>query len=264
MKRYLLNGLAILRTLSVVGVLIFFTACAHKDTTTESTERSKDASTLYLEANAALQQKDYKRAAKLFSQVTYEFPYYSIASKAHIMEIYSNYLLEDYDSVIFSAENFVKTHPVSPYTAYTYYIKMLAYYSQISLPQRDQAMTADAKHACMEVISRFPTSPYAKDSNAKLALINDHLAAHEMVIGRYYLNKGEISASISRFKDVVSNYSTTAQVEEALYRLVEAYSFLGMKDEAKKNAAVLGYNYPKSKWYKYSYQAVKGITIKKD
>ena len=254
MKNFLIRLDFSLRALTIAVALFFVVACGNKNVIPETGDRSRDANALYLEANNALQKKEYKRAVELFSKITYEFPYYSLASKAHIMEIYANYLLKDYDSVVFSAENYIKTHPVSSYISYAYYMKALAYYAQIALPQRDQSMTIKAKQAFTEVISRFPTSSYAKDAKAKLALINDHLAAHEMVIGRYYLNKQEMPAAIERFKNVIEKYSTTPQIEEALYRLVEIYLFLGMKDEAKKHAAVLGHNYPNSKWYKDSYQ----------
>jgi outer membrane protein assembly factor BamD len=247
----------------MTAALFFLSACGKKELSHDEIDVSKDAKTLYAQANDALNKEEYKKAAALFSKVTYEFPYYHLANKAHIMAIYSNYLLEDYDSVIFSVENYVKTHPISKYTPYTYYMKAISYYAQIELPQRDQTMTDEAKQAFTELISRFPKSSYIKDAKAKLALIDDHLAAHEMVVGRYYLNKEEMPGAIERFKRVVSNYSTTSQVEEALSRLVEAYLFLGLRDEAKKNAAVLGHNYPGSRWYKYSYNLIQSSAKKK-
>jgi outer membrane protein assembly factor BamD len=259
MKKFSISGAFSFRVLIILA-LFFVYACGHKESSKEAMDRGKDADTLYSQADTALASGNYKKAAELFSKVTYEFPYYHLASKAHIMEIYSHYLSEDYDAVIFSVENYVKTHPISNYTSYAYYMKALAYYAQIELPQRDQSMTGEAKQAFTEVISRFPTSDYAKDAKAKLALIEDHLAAHEMIIGRYYLHKEEMPAAIERFKRVVSNYSTTSQVEEALSRLVEAYLFLGMKEEAKKNAAVLGHNYPKSEWYKHSYKLLQSAS----
>jgi outer membrane protein assembly factor BamD len=247
----------------IILLPLFVASCSKKDISDDEAYTNMDAKTLYSQGNDALQKSEYKKAAEIFSKVTYEFPYDALASKAHVMVIYANYLLEDYDSAIFSAENYVKTHPISKYTPYVYYIKALSYYAQIELPQRDQTMTGEAKLAFTELISRFPTSEYTKDSKAKLALIDDHLAAHEMVIGRYYLNKEEMPAAIQRFKKVVSDYSTTSQVEEALSRLVEAYLFLGLKDEAKKNAAVLGHNYPSSQWYKYSYNLLQSNEKKK-
>ena len=258
--RKFFTKLAFCSRIVIVMALLFIPACSHKDIS--STTVDKDADSLYKQANAALQQEEYKKAVELFAKVTYEFPYHPLSNKAHIMEIYSNYLLQDYDAVIFSVENYTKTHPVSDYTSYAYYMKALAYYAQIELPQRDQSMTEEAKQAFTEVISRFPKSEYASDSKAKLSLVNDRLAAHEMIVGRYYLKKEEMPAAIERFKNVVSNYSTTPQIEEALYRLVEAYLFLGMKDEARKNAAVLGHNYPKSSWYKESYRLLKSLDKK--
>lgn len=257
MKKFLTTLFSNTHRFILILTVLCTTACSNKQVIPETGDRSKDAKILYTEANKALQAKNYKLAAELFSKITYEFPYYSLSNKAHIMEIYSTYLLKDYDSVIFSVENYIKTHPVSPYIPYAYYMKALAYYEQIALPQRDQSMARKAKKAFLEIISRFPNAQYAKDAKAKLVLVDDHLAAHEMVIGRYYLNKEEMPAAIERFKNVISKYSTTPQIEEALFRLVEAYLFLGLKNEAQKYAATLGHNYPSSKWYKYSYELLK-------
>jgi outer membrane protein assembly factor BamD len=115
-------------------------------------------------------------------------------------------------------------------------------------------MTIDAKNAFEELIIRFPNTSYAKDAKIKLDLVNDHLAGQEMIIGRYYLHAGDLISAINRFKVVVDTYPTTTHIQEALYRLTEAYLFLGVVDEAKKNASVLGYNYPNSIWYKDAYK----------
>ena len=225
-------------------------SCSHKT----ETEKDKTADELYKEASLMLTKKEYKASAELFSQVVYQYPYYEWATKAQLMEIYSYYLLKDYDSVIPAVENYVKMHPASPDIDYAYYIRALSYYVQIDIPSRDQTNTREAKAAFIEIRARFPRSEYAKDAKVKLDLINDHLAAQEMVVGRYYLNRGNIVAAINRFKVILDKYSTTSHIEEALYRLTEAYVFLDLKDEAKQYASVLGTNYPKSEWYKESYK----------
>jgi outer membrane protein assembly factor BamD len=193
-------------------------------------------------------EKDYKKSAELYSKITYEFPYYSGANRAHLMEIYSYFLGEDYDNVIFSAENYIKTYPVSPYIAYAYYLKALASYEQTGIPYRDTDTAREAKLGFAEVISRFPDSVYAKDAAIKIKVINNHLAAHEMIIARYYLKKGDIISAISRLKDVEITYPESPQAEEALYRLAEAYNFLGMKVEAHNHLKLLRQKHPKSTW----------------
>ena len=221
-------------------------ACSHTKDASEQTDLKP--AEIYTLGQKALEEKDYKKSAELFSKITYEFPYYSGVSKAHIMEIYSYYMQGDYDNVVFSAENYVKTYPMSNQIAYVYYMKALAFYEQIGLPYRDHSMATDAKAAFQEVASRFTSSRYAKDAEIKIKMINNHLASHEMIIGRYYLNKGEVLSAIGRFKDVISSYADSAQVEEALYRLAEAYNFLGMKTEAKKHITQLAKKYPHSTW----------------
>ncbi|MBN66193.1 MAG: outer membrane protein assembly factor BamD, partial [Rickettsiales bacterium] len=170
-----------------------------------------------------------------------------------IMAAYSAYRVQEFDTAISILERFAKLHPNHPSTPYAYYLRALSYYDQISDVGRDQKMTQEARQALREVVGRYPDSNYARDAQLKLELTEDHLAGKEMEIGRYYLMRDEYLASINRFKRVVEQYQTTSHIPEALHRLVEAYMKLGVRDEAEKYAAVLGYNYPGSEWYEYSY-----------
>lgn len=243
--------------LLIFSTLLFLTAsCAHKKNDDEPVD-TRNAVQLYEDGLKEIKDKRYKAATEAFSKVAYEFPYDDLAPKAHIMEIYSYYLMSDYDSVIPAVENYIKIFPASHDIPYVYYLKALAYYEQIDAPVRDQTMTIDAKNAFEELIIRFPNTSYAKDAKIKLDLVNDHLAGQEMIIGRYYLHAGDLISAINRFKTVVDLYPTTTHIQEALYRLTEAYLFLGVIDEAKKNASVLGYNYPNSTWYKDAYKLLK-------
>ena len=208
---------------------------------------------LYRNASSAFKSNQYREAASLYADITYQHPYYKWAAQSRIMEVYSYYLMQDYDSAIYAIDNYISMYPVSRDVQYAYYMKALCFYNQIFIPDRDQAFTIKAKAALNLIVSKFPRSIYAKDARVKLDLIVDHLAAHEMVVGRYYINSGNILAAIKRFKVVVDKYPRTYQVEEALYRLVEAYTFLGMYNEAKIHAAVLGHNHSSSKWYKSAY-----------
>ncbi len=214
------------------------------------------AEILYEKGEKDLEKGDYKDALKNFNRVAYEYPYHNLAAKAQVMEVYTNYLMGEYDLAVVVADQYVKLHPANSEVPYVLYLKALSYYNQIDIPYRDQENTYQAKKAFLHLMKRFPNSQYARDVKVKLELVNDHIAAHEMIVGRFYLSRGSILSAIKRFQKVVESYSRTSHIEEALYRLVESYNFLGLKDEARKNAAVLGHNYPASKWYRESYNIV--------
>lgn len=249
-----------LRIILIAFFLCLLVGCSTTKENVPSPENKDSPEVLYQKGVDALKKRDLHDAASYFGQVAYEFPYHKWSNKAEVMEIYANYLMAEYDTVIESAEQYVKLHPASSDVPYILYLKALSYYEQIDIPFRDQEATVHAKQALIDVIKRFPKSTYAKDSRMKLDLVNDHLAANEMIIGRYYLKNGSILSAINRFKTVVDEYSATTHVQEALYRLVEAYMFLDVPKEAQRNAAVLGYNYPNSSWYAASYNLIKTKT----
>lgn len=209
---------------------------------------------LYNDGRDAFDRRDYKTAVELFEQVERQHPYSVWATRSQIMAAYANYRMEEYDDARAILERFTRMHPGNENIAYAYYLIALCYYEQIVDVGRDQSMTQQAQRALTEVVRRFPDSEYARDARLKLELANDHLAGKEMEVGRYYLQRGEMLAAINRFKYVLDNYQTTTHAPEALHRLTEAYLTLGVEDEAKKYAAVLGYNYPGSEWYKDSYR----------
>lgn len=208
---------------------------------------------LYNEAADALDTKEYERASKAFEEVERQHPYSQWATKAQLMSAYAAYQDDRYDEAILALDRFIELHPGNEDIDYAYYLKALAYYEQITDVARDQAMTKNAMEALNTLIMRFPDSRYARDATMKRDLTLDHLAGKEMEIGRYYLNRGQVNAAINRFRTVVRDYQTTTHTPEALHRLVEAYLTLGLKTEATRVAAVLGYNYPGSKWYEDTY-----------
>jgi outer membrane protein assembly factor BamD len=172
---------------------------------------------------------------------------------AQIMQGYSQYLQNKYSDAIATLDRFIQLHPTHRQIAYVYYLRSLCYYEQIADIQRDQKGTEQAMSALQEVVSRFPNTPYANDARLKIDLCRDHLAGKEMEIGRYYQRQHLYEAAIGRFQRVVDDYQTTAHVPEALDRIVEVYLALGLVDQAKKTAAVLGYNDPGSEWYQNAY-----------
>lgn len=213
----------------------------------------RPAEDLYLEAMEALEKREYKKAANLFDEVERQHPYAQWATRAQLMSAYSHYENFKYDDAILALERFIQLHPGSEQLGYAYYLKALCYYEQITDVRRDQRNTQHALEGLKEVVRRFPGTEYARDAGLKIDLANDHLAGREMEIGRFYLRQNQYTAAIGRFRAVVDRYQQTSHVPEALHRLVETYLALGVVDEAKKSAAVLGHNFPGSTWYQDSY-----------
>ena len=213
----------------------------------------KPVEDLYNEAMNSLEDRLYVKAGRQFEEVERQHPYSAWATKAQLMSAFSYYQANKYDDAISTLDQFIELHPSHRDAPYAYYLKGLCYYEQIADVGRDQEITDRALKGFDEVIRRFPESRYARDAKLKIDLTRNHLAGKEMNIGRYYLQLGQPLAAINRFRRVVDNYQTTEQVPEALLRLTEAYLNLGVREEAKQAAAVLGYNYPGSDWYRDAY-----------
>ncbi|MGF1605686.1 MAG: outer membrane protein assembly factor BamD [Rhodothalassiaceae bacterium] len=222
---------------------------------------SADVATLYNAAGDFLDRKQWDRAAGVFNEVERQHPYSEWARRAQLMSAYAHYESRDYDQAILAAERFLTLHPGSQGAPYAYYLIGLSYYAQILDVGRDQRITRQAHDALLEVMRRFPDTDYARDAKAKFELTRDQLAGKEMEIGRFYQRREQYLAAISRFRSVVEVYDTTTHVPEALHRLVETYMALGIVPEAQTYAAVLGHNYPNSKWYRYSYQLLTGESV---
>lgn len=208
---------------------------------------------LYNNGVDALNQKRYVAATRQFDLVEQNYPYSSWAVNAQLMQGYTQYLQNHYTEAIGTLDRFIQLHPAHRDIAYAYYLRALSYYEQIADIQRDQKSTQLAMNALQEVVNRFPDSAYARDARLKIDLARDHLAGKEMEIGRWYERQHLYTAAIGRFQRVVDDYQTTNHVPEALHRLTEIYLILGMRDEARKTASVLGYNYPGNSWYEDSY-----------
>lgn len=197
----------------------------------------------------SMQAKNYSTAVTQFEMVEQYYPYSSWATNAQLMQGYSEYLQSHYTDAIATLDRYIQLHPTSREIAYAYYLRALSFYEQIADVARDQKATQEAMAALQEVVNRFPDSAYGRDARLKIDLCRDHLAGKEMAIGRWYQDQHLYTAAIGRFERVVEDYQTTNHVPEALHRLVEIYLKLGLTDQARKTAAVLGYNYPGSVWY---------------
>lgn len=241
-----------LRMRAMFAVFLLFSAVACSSDEVEDYQE-RPVQQLYNEALAALNSENYIAAAQGFDEVERQHPYSVWSTKAQLMSAFAYYQSNKYDQAILAAERFIELHPGNKDVPYAHYLKAISYYEQISGVGRDQKATQQALDALQKLVRRFPNTEYARDAKLKIDLTKDHLAGKEMEIGRYYLKSDQYVAAINRFREVVEKYQTTTHVPEALHRLTEAYLSLGITDEAKTAAAVLGYNFPGSDWYQDSY-----------
>ena len=219
---------------------------------------------LFLAGAKNLDQHKWSSAIDYFDEVERQHPYSEWSRRSILMEAYAYYESNQYEDAISTADRFVQLYPGSPQTAYAFYLKSICYFEQIMDVQRDQGATANALSQLREVTKRYPKSDYAADARVKIDMVNDQLAGKEMSVGRWYLRNNEPLSAIGRFKTVIDKYQTTSHTPEALYRLTEAYLTLGLTDEAKRNAAVLGYNYPGDRWYVDAYKLMASNGFKPD
>jgi outer membrane protein assembly factor BamD len=211
------------------------------------------ADQLYNEGLANLNAGRLKEASAKFDAIDKEHPYSEYSRKAEVMGAFTKYRMGQYDDAITTAQRYMELYPSTDDAAYAQYIIGLSYFRQIRDVTQDQKEARQTIAAMNVVVQNYPDSPYVEDAKTKIRFARDQLAGKEMQVGRYYLERREYLAAIKRFRDVVENYSNTNQIEEALARLTEAYYAMGIASEAQTAAAVLGRNYPDSKWYKDSY-----------
>ncbi|HTI66366.1 MAG TPA: outer membrane protein assembly factor BamD [Caulobacteraceae bacterium] len=252
------------RTLFVIAAAaiaaLSLSACAGKKKTRISYEE-RPVELLYATGAQRLDGRHWNDAAQYFDEVERQHPYSEWARRSILMQAFAHYQGNNYEDAVADADRFISLYPGNPSASYAYYLKSVCYFEQITDVGRDQAATEQARAALTDVIRRFPGTAYANDAKLKLDMVQDQLAGKEMTVGRYYLRNGQPLAGIGRFKNVIDRYQTTSHTPEALYRLVEAYLTLGLTDEANRDGAVLGANYPGDRWYgaAYSLLTSKGL-----
>ena len=237
-------------------ILILNISCSKKEIQkSEIIEKSLELQVLeaYEEGMKSLEDGDVLFAAKKFNQAEILFPQSEWAPKSSLMASYSYYTQDYYSDAIAELQRFIKIYPKNKNLDYVYYLLAVCYYEQIVDETKDLQSIIEAQRYFNLVINKYPNTEYALDADFKLGLIDDILAAKEMYIGRYYLEKKKWVSAINRFRNVVDDYDTTYFTQEALHRLVEIHYILGLVDEAEKYAKVLGYNYQSSEWYENSY-----------
>ena len=218
-------------------------------------EKSLDLQVLeaYQEGVKNLETGDVLYAAKKFNEAETLFPQSEWAPKSALMAAYAYYTQDYYSDTIAELERFIRVYPLSKNLDYVYYLLGISYYEQIVDEKKDLQSIIKAKEYFKIVSKNYPNTNYSLDAEYKIDLVNDTLASKEMYIGRYYFDKKKWIPAINRFRTVIDDYETTIYAQEALHRLVEVHYILGLKDEAKKYAKLLGYNYQSSKWYEKSY-----------
>ena len=239
-----------------IALFAILISCS-KEEIKESTikEKSLDLQVFeaYQEGVKSLETGDVLYAAKKFNEAETLFPQSEWAPKSALMAAYAYYTQDYYSDTIAELERFIRVYPLSKNLDYVYYLLGISYYEQIVDEKKDLQSIIKAKEYFKIVRKNYPNTNYSLDAEYKIDLVNDTLASKEMYIGRYYFDKKKWIPAINRFRTVIDDYETTIYAQEALHRLVEVYYILGLKDEAKKYAKLLGYNYQSSKWYEKSY-----------
>ncbi len=208
---------------------------------------------IFRQADALLDRGKYRDAAARFEIIDRDHPYSPYARRAIVMAAFSHYKAGQHDEAIQAAQRYATLHPGTKETALAYHIIASAHYDKIVDPERDQTQTKKALKALETLVNRYPDSRFAPQARNRIKIANDILAAAEMRVGYFYLKQHNYLAAINRYRTVITNYQQTAHVEEALMRIAEAYMALGIKGEAQTAAAVLGHNFPDSKWYQHAY-----------
>ena len=242
--------------LSIILLLVAPLSCSKKIEVEEISEVSVDIQMkeAYEEGMRQLNEGQSLVAVKKFNEAELLFPQSKWAPRAALMSAYSYYDFSFYNDAISEVDRFLKTYPNSKRKNYAYYLKAMSFYNQIVDEKKDLGPIIEAKQNFQFIVSKYPNSEYAMDASFKLELIEEILAAKEMHIGRFYLEKEKWIPAINRFKKVIQDYDRTIYAEEALHRLVEVHYRIGLLEESKKYAILLGYNYQSGEWYENSFR----------
>jgi outer membrane protein assembly factor BamD len=238
-------------------ILLLLTSCAKdnsKISSIKETNQELEMINAYKLGFENINKADYFYAAKNFLEAELLFPQSDWAPKAALMASYAYYLQDNYAQARANLERYIKTYPSDKRMVYGHFLLAMCYYETIEDEKKDLEPLLIAKKKFNFIINNYPDTDFAIDARFKVDLISDILASKEMYIGRHYLKKEKWIPAINRFKNILKDYETTIYAEEAMHRLVEVYYHIGLVDEAKRYAILLGYNYQSSEWYKKSYK----------
>ena len=240
----------------ILIIIVFFGCAKDKENKLIIQEQNLETQMIsaYKEGLDFLDKDDGLSAAKKFNEAELLFPQSEWASKSALMAAYSYYAYDYYGDSIYELEQFIKKYPKDERISYANFLLAMCYYQSIADEKKDLEPLLKARDKFIYVLENYPNTDFAMDAKFKLDLIREILASKEMYLGNYYIQKEKWIAAINRFKTVINDYDTTIYVEEALHRLVELHYKIGLENEAKKYANLLGYNYLSSDWYKSTYK----------
>ena len=239
-------------------------SCSNNDKELSNLTIEQSPKELYQIAMINLDQENYDEAKLKFKEIIYKYPLSNEGVQSEIMLGFIDYLTMNYDDAIYKFNRVIKIYPSHKNIDYAYYMRAVSYFEQISGENFDGKSNMEAKKNFQELMNRFPESEYSKDSRQKLIFINENIAAKDMEVAIFYLKQKQYLAALGRYNKVIEKYPKSKFIPEALYRLVEIYTILGMEEEAEKVASVIVYNYPKSIWYEESYNLINEEYYKKN
>ncbi len=254
----------ILRSILISILLVFISNCSSNLDKQDSTFDKKEIDSpekLYVQAMQKLDKQQYDEALNIFKNIEKIYPLSNESIQSQIMSGFIDYVRLDYDLAIIKFTKLINKYPTLENIDYVYYMKAICHYEQITHEGLDGKNNLLALESLEQVTNRFPKSKYSKDSHQKIILVKSNIAAKHMTIGRFYQKEDKYTAALNRYNIVVENFSETKFIPEALYRISEIYYSIGMIEDSKKTAAILGYNYPNSEWYELSY---KNLTKKEE
>ena len=257
-KRYLIF-------LKIFSIIFLLSNCTSSKSNKEISQLSDVE--IYSKGLASLKRGDLSEATLQFDEVFLNYPFSSLSSKSEIMSAYSLYQNNEIDKAVSKLSSYIELNPKGELTKYAHYLLAMCYYAQVSDEGRDPSTSIKSLSYFKLIITKYPNTKYAKDAKLKIHFLKSTLAKNELNIGKFYLSKGAPASSIKRFKSILKNYQNTSVVPETLYRLIEAFMIIGLKNEAIKSSALLDYNFPDNKWTKLSKNLLKNkfeLNQKKD
>tara|TARA_B100000989_G_scaffold279174_1_gene241569 strand:+ start:995 stop:1825 length:831 start_codon:yes stop_codon:yes gene_type:complete len=250
----------------ILLLLSFFILSCSSDNDVNIDYSLRSDSVLYNEALIALKKKEYLLAHELFTELDLQHPYSKWATKGQLMSGFALYKNNKYDEAIFTLNKFINLNPNNPDLDYAYYLKGYCYFERINQVTRDQKYARNAYNSFIELNNKFPKSKYLQKSKKHIILLNNQLAGKEMSIGKFYQTKGNFLSGLLRYKYILKNYKKSAQIPEALYRIIECYLSLGLKNPAIRFTKILSYNFSTTEWYADAQLLMKkhSISLSKD